>query len=66
MAKIYYKIQGGSGAPIAAEASTVGELKRKLGYEKYSAAINGEAASDGDSLSEDNMVTLAPAVKGGI
>lgn len=65
MAMITYKVAGASKAQ-SAEASTVGELKRKAGLDKYSATINGDPADDSKSLEDGNYVTFAPSVKGGI
>jgi sulfur carrier protein ThiS len=44
---------------------TVLEIKEKLNAHKYTAAINGDSASDDDSLNDGDFVSLSQAVKGG-
>lgn len=62
MAQVVVKVLGSS--PRDVEASTVGDVKRSLHLEKYSAAVNGDPASDSTTLSENDFVTLSPSVKG--
>ena len=45
--------------------STVGELKKELGLESYSANVNGSSQNDDYALSDAELVTFAPSVKGG-
>lgn len=63
MAKVIVRVVGQN--PREVEAGTVGELKRNLGLNNYTASINREPASDGDGLEDDDLVLLAPSVKGG-
>lgn len=63
MAKVIVRVVGQN--PREVEAGTVGELKRNLGLNNYTASINREPASDGDVLEDDDLVLLAPSVKGG-
>lgn len=63
MAMISVKVLGGSLRSM--EADTVGEVKAALGLESYTASVNGETRADSFELSDDNFVSLAPAVKGG-
>ena len=44
---------------------TVGELKKELGLDSYSANVNGSSQNDDYSLSDAELVTFAPSVKGG-
>ena len=44
---------------------TVGDVKRRMGLEGYSAAVNGSPKSDSASLADYAYVTLSPPVKGG-
>jgi molybdopterin converting factor small subunit len=44
---------------------TVGELKKELSLENYSANVNGNAQGDEYELSDAELVTFAPSVKGG-
>lgn len=46
------------------EASTVGELKQKMGLPTYSASVNGEPMQDHEPLEDNQFVSLAPQVKG--
>lgn len=63
MAKVHAQIVGGSIKEI--EADTLGEVKKQLGAERYSATVNGEPeGSDSYELSDFEFITLAPAVKG--
>lgn len=63
MSKVIVKVLGGSLQEL--EASTVGEIKEKLELSSHSAAVNGEPASDDASLSDGQLITLSPSVKGG-
>lgn len=63
MAKVIVRVVGQN--PREVEASTVGEVKRTLGLNNYTASVNREPASDGDGLTDDDLVLLAPSVKGG-
>lgn len=64
MGKVIAQMQGSSDMK-AFEASTVGEVKAKMGADGYTAAVNGSPASDGDALNDGDIVTFAKAVKGG-
>ncbi len=44
---------------------TVGALKKELGLDNYSANVNGSAQGDEFELSDAQLVTFAPSVKGG-
>ena len=44
---------------------TIGELKAELGLENYSASVNGSSQDDSFQLSDAQLVTFAPSVKGG-
>lgn len=45
---------------------TVGDVKRKLNATTgYTAALNGNAATDNESVEEGDFVSLSQAVKGG-
>ena len=44
---------------------TIGELKTELGLENYSASVNGSSQDDSYQLSDAQLVTFAPSVKGG-
>lgn len=48
------------------DADTVGGLKASLGLTGYSANVNGAAQTDDFALSEGQLVTFAPSVKGGL
>jgi len=63
MAKVIVKVLGGSLQEL--EASTVGEIKEELSLSSHSATVNGESASDDQELSDGELITLAPSVKGG-
>ncbi|NVM46729.1 MAG: hypothetical protein HWN79_17620 [Candidatus Lokiarchaeota archaeon] len=43
----------------------VGELKKELGLTNYSANVNGSSKDDSFELSDAQLVTFAPSVKGG-
>ena len=65
MAKINVKLLGTSGT-LEVEASSVNEIKTALGLEgNFTASFNGESIGNDDSISDDGIVTLAKAVKGG-
>ena len=59
------RITGQSGIKESS-AGTVGELKLELDLNNYTATVNGEPASDSDSLSDDSVVNFTQAVKGGM
>lgn len=63
MAKVTVKVVGST--PTEVKATTVGELKRALGFGTYTASVNKEAADDNYRLEDDDFVCLAPSVKGG-
>jgi sulfur carrier protein ThiS len=50
---------------ILDNVATVADVKKLMGAEGYTAAINGSPASDSEALSEGDIVTLSKAVKGG-
>lgn len=66
MAKnIIVQVAGGS-KQVMDDVYSVGEIKRRLGLtDGYTAALNGDTASDDTNLEEGDMVTLSKAVKGG-
>lgn len=64
MANVIVKVLGSS--PKDADAETVGELKEELGLESYSASVNGSPADNDQELSDGQLVTFAPSVKGGL
>lgn len=45
--------------------ATVGDVKKQLGVESYSASVDGDAASNDQELEDGAFVTMSPAVKGG-
>lgn len=64
MASVVGKVVGGQ--PQEHTADTVGELKGKMNLDgNYSAQVNGEPASMGDSLNDYDFVTFTQSVKGG-
>jgi hypothetical protein len=63
MAKVIVKVLGS--APREIDADSVGELKSELGLDSYSASVNGDPADSSTELSEGQLVTFAPSVKGG-
>lgn len=63
MAKASVKVLGGNLQEV--EATTVGEVKRKLNLYNYVAKLNGESCEDSDSLSEADYITLSAPIKGG-
>lgn len=62
MAKVQVQVTGGS--IVSKEASTVGDIKKIMGAEKYTATVNGEPVGDDHELSDYEFVALAPSVKG--
>ena len=64
MANVIVAVLGGQPTRIEGVA-TVGDAKEQLGYESYTASVNGEPADDGASLDDEDFVSLAPSVKGG-
>jgi len=48
------------------DAETVGELKKQLGLEGYSATVNGTTQEDSFAPESASLVTFAKAVKGGV
>lgn len=64
MATVAGKVIGGILGEF--EASTVSELKRKMGLSgNYSAQVNGEPVDDGEYLEDTDYVTFSKSVKGG-
>jgi len=59
------KILGGE-RTIVDGVKTVNDLKIRLNASGYTAAVNGNPASDEHALSEGDIVTLSKAVKGGM
>lgn len=51
--------------PRNLRATTVGELKRTLGLNGYTASVDGSPANDDTVLRDMQYVSLAPSVKGG-
>lgn len=64
MALVKVKILGN---PEVKEYSveTIGELKKELEFDNYSASVNGEAQNDSYRPSDAQLITLSPSVKGG-
>ena len=64
MALVKVKILGN---PKVEEYSvdSIGELKKELGLEGYSATVNGSAQDDSYSPQDAQLITFAKAVKGG-
>lgn len=62
MASIVVRIIGGQ--PQNITASTVKEVKEKLGAANHAATVNGESVDDDYTLEDNEFVSLAPAVKG--
>ncbi len=58
------QVVGGS-KKILDNCETVGDVKKELGCSTYTANVNGEPASDDDTLSDGDFVTLAKSAKGG-
>lgn len=63
MARVRAQVAGGS--QKEGEATTVGELKKKLGVPGHTAVVNGETAEDGYELRDNDFVALAQPVKAG-
>lgn len=55
----------GNAAITEYSVDTIGELKKELSLENYSASVNGSAQNDDFELSDAQLVTFAPSVKGG-
>jgi len=54
------------GDPKRLDAESVADVKDQLGLAStYTATVNGEPADDDTFLSDEDFVSLAPAVKGG-
>ena len=64
MALVKVKILGNSEVKEYS-VDSIGELKEELDLKNYSANVNGSAQSDDFKLSDAQLVTLAPSVKGG-
>lgn len=62
MAEVVVKVIGGQ--PQNLSANTVEEVKSKLGLTTHVATVNGESVNDSYVLSDNEFVSLAPAVKG--
>lgn len=59
------QVSGGT-KQVFDEVGTVSAVKSKLGIgEGYTAAVNGDPASDQQALENNDMVTFSKAVKGG-
>lgn len=43
---------------------TIGELKKELDLDNYSATVNGDAQNDGFEPQDADLITFAPSVKG--
>ncbi len=63
MAKVTVCVLGGT--PTNIEAQTIGDVKRRLGLDNYTASVNGAPRGDEQQLADYQYVSLAPAVKGG-
>jgi hypothetical protein len=62
MAQVVVKVIGGQ--PQNLDASTVGDVKRKLNASTHVATVNGESVDDSYELEDNEFVSLAPSVKG--
>lgn len=63
MAKVFGQRAGGTAQEV--EATTVGDVRTSLGIaENFSASINGVQANDSQPVSDYQVVTFAPQVKG--
>lgn len=62
MATVIVKLTGGT--PSLMEASTVLEVKSKLGKQNYQATVNGIPQEDSYALSNDESVILTEKQKG--
>ncbi len=62
MAKVYAQVTGGTMKEL--QANTVSEVKAALDAKTYAATVNGEPQHDDFELSDFEVITLAPAVKG--
>lgn len=63
MASVIASVLGGQ--PQRREASTIAEIKELLNVPNHTATLNGEPVDDDTDLSDEDFVSLAPAVKGG-
>lgn len=63
MSKVTVQVVGGS-PQVLENVLTVGQVKKSVGAENYTATVNGEPASDSQALNDFEFVSLAPAVKG--
>ena len=64
VSSVAVKVSGGENTVVDG-VDTVGDVKRELQLSGYTAAVNGDTASDDTELEDQDWVTLAPAVKGG-
>lgn len=66
MASVIGCVLGGTPKRVD-NVSNVAQVKDKLGLGtgKFAVTVNGESADEGDSVSDDQLVSFAPAVKGG-
>lgn len=62
MAKVQVQVVGGAIKQM--DIGTVGDVKRSLEAENYTATVNGEPKEDSYHLEDYEFVSLAPAVKG--
>lgn len=67
-AQVTLKVQGGETKTVdLSEASSVAAAKRVLNLGSgYTAMVNGQPASDGDTIPAYGFVTFSPAIKGGL
>lgn len=54
----------GGDAKTFDDVHTVADAKARMNVPGHTATVNGESASNGDSLSDYDFVALAPSVKG--
>lgn len=64
MAKVVARVLGGEIKEVTG-VNTVADVKSRLGASNHKATVNGEPAEDTYTLSDEDFVSLAPAVKGG-
>lgn len=62
MAKVHAQVVGGEIKEVS--MSTVGDVKKYMNADKYTATVNGDPANNDQRLTDFDFVSLAPAVKG--
>ncbi len=61
--KVTAQVFGGD-PQVFDDCATVGDVKAKMRVPNHTALLNKELATNGDALSDYDVVSLAPAVKG--